>query len=86
MHEQIWLNECLDEFKPAYFRRYADDILVLFCSPAHLEKLKNYLNFKHRNIKITCEKEHNNSMAFLKFLITQNLQWFQNICVSQTHI
>ena len=23
-HEQIWLKECLDEFKPAYYRRLID--------------------------------------------------------------
>ena len=39
-HEQIWLNECPDEFKPAYYRRYIDDIFVLFRSPDHLEKFK----------------------------------------------
>ena len=55
-HEQIWLNECPDEFKPAYYRRYVDDIFVLFRSPDHLEKFKNYLNSKHRNIRFTCEK------------------------------
>ena len=41
-HEQIWLNECPDEFKPAYYRRYVDDIFVLLRSPDHLEKFKNY--------------------------------------------
>ena len=55
-HEQIWLNECPDEFKPAYYRRYVDNIFVLFRSPDHLEKFKNYLNSKHRNIRFTCEK------------------------------
>ena len=35
-HEQIWLNECPDEFKPVYYRRYVDDIFVLFRSPDHL--------------------------------------------------
>ena len=54
-HEQIWLNECLDEFKHVYYRRYVDDIFVLFLSPDHLEKLKKYLNFKHRNTRFTCE-------------------------------
>ena len=39
-HEQIWLNECPDEFKPAYYRRYINDIFVLFRSPDHLEKFK----------------------------------------------
>ena len=29
-HEQTWLNDCLDEFKPVYNKRYVDDIFVLF--------------------------------------------------------
>ena len=76
-HEQIWLNECPDEFKPAYYRRYVDDIFVLFRSPDHLEKFKNYLNSKHRNIRFTCEKEHNNSMPFLDVLITRTSNGFK---------
>ena len=70
-HQQIWLNECPDEFKPAYYRRYVDDIFVLFRSPDHLEKFKNYLISKYRNIRFTCEKEQNNSMPFLDVLITR---------------
>ena len=69
-HEQIWLNECSDEFKPAYYRRYVDDIF-LFRSPDHLEKFKNYLNSTHRNIRFIYEKEQNNSMPFLDVLITR---------------
>ena len=76
-HEQIWLNECPDEFKPVYYRRYVDDIFVLFRSPVHLEKFKNYLNSKHRNIRFTCEKEHNNSMPFLDVLITRTSNGFK---------
>ena len=74
--EQIWLNECPDEFKPAYHRRYVDDIFVLFRSPDHLEKFKSYLNSKHRN-RFTCEKEQNNSMPFLKVLITRTSNGFK---------
>ena len=40
-HEQIWLSECPDEFKPVYCKRYADDIFVLFHSPVQHEKFKN---------------------------------------------
>ena len=29
-YEQIWLNDCPDEFKPVYYERYVDDIFVLF--------------------------------------------------------
>ena len=35
-HEQIWLNECPDEFKPVYYRRFGDEIFVLFRSPDHI--------------------------------------------------
>ena len=72
-----WLNECPDEFKPVYYRRYVDDIFVLFRSPVHLEKFQNYLNSKHRNIRFTCEKEHNNSMPFLDVLITRTSNGFK---------
>ena len=49
--------------KPVYYRRYVNDIF-LFCSPDYLEKFKNYLNSKHKNIRFTSEKENNNSMPF----------------------
>ena len=35
-YEQIWLNDCPDEFKPVYYKRYVDDIFVLFRSPHDL--------------------------------------------------
>ena len=76
-HEQIWLNECPDEFKPAYYRRYVDDIFVLFRSPDHLEKFKNYLSSKYRNIRFICKKEQNNSMSFLDVLITRTSNGFK---------
>ena len=76
-HEQIWLNERPDEFKPVYYRRYVDDIFVLFRSPDHLEKFRNYLNSKQRNIRFTCEKEHNNSAPFLDVLITRTRNGFK---------
>ena len=55
-HKQIWFNKCPDEFKPVWYRRYVDDIFVLFRSPDHLEKFKNYLNSTRRNIRFTCER------------------------------
>ena len=30
-HEHIWLNECADELKPAYYRRYVDLRTNSFC-------------------------------------------------------
>ena len=69
-YEQIWLNDCPDEFKPVYFKRYVDEIFVLFRSPQHLEKFNEYLNTKHANIKFTNEKEINRSLPFLGVTIT----------------
>ena len=42
-YEQICLNDCPDEFKPVYYKRYVDDIFVLFRSPHHIEKFNEYL-------------------------------------------
>ena len=74
-HEQIWLNECPDEFKPVYYRRYVNDTFFIR-SPDHLEKFKYYLNSKHINTRFTCEKEYNNSMPFLDVLITRTSNGF----------
>ena len=46
-HEQIWLNDCPEDFNSVYYRRYVDDIFALFRSPDHLEKFTNYLNIYH---------------------------------------
>ena len=76
-HEQIWLNDCPEGFKPVYYRRYVGDIFALFRSPDHLEKFANYLNSKHKNIKFTYEKESNNSLPFLDILISRSENGFK---------
>ena len=86
-HEKIWLNECPDEFKPAYCRRYVDDILVLFRPPDHLEKFKKYVNSKQRNIRFTCEKEQNNSMSFSDVLITSEPSMvLKHLCITNPYL
>ena len=76
-HEQIWLNDCPEDFKSVYYRRYVDGIFALFGSPDHLEKFTNYLNSKHKNIKFTYEKESNNSLPFLDILISRSENGFK---------
>ena len=76
-HEQIWLNDCPEDFKPVYYRRYVDDIFALFRSPDRLEKFTSYLNSKHKNIKFTYEKESNNSLPFLDILISRSENSFK---------
>ena len=76
-HEQIWLNDCPEGFKPVYYRRHADDIFVLFRSSDHLEKFTNYSDSKHKNIKFTYDKENNNSLPFLDILISRSENGFK---------
>ena len=75
-YEQVWLDDCPDAFKPVYYKRYDDDIFVLFLSPHHLDKFNEYLNTKHANIKFTSEKDVNRSLQFLDVLIFRNKEGF----------
>ena len=74
--EQIWLNDCFDKFKPVYFKRYVNDIFVLFLFPHHLEKSNEYLNKKHADMKFINEKEVNGSLSFLDVLTSRNNKGF----------
>ena len=73
-HEQIWLNDCPEDFKPVYYRRYGGDIFALLRSPDHLEKVTNYLNSKDKNIKFTYEKER--LTAFSRYFDINIREWF----------
>ena len=70
-NEKMWLDNCPIEFKPVYYKRYVDDIFLLFKAPEHLEIFKNYMNTGHANITFTSEKETENKMPFLDFLFTR---------------
>ena len=64
-YEKQWLNNCPPEFKPVFYRRYVDDIFVLFKSPEHIKSFKTYLNSCHRSINFTSEEEVNGEFSFL---------------------
>ena len=70
-HEENWLNNCPVQFKPTFFRRYVDDIFLLFDSHDHVKKFLKYMNSRHRNINFTYEEEQNNTLAFLDIKITR---------------
>ena len=77
-HEKTWLNNCPEDFKPVFYRRYVDDIFVLFRSPDHLEHFKEYMNKCHANIKFTTESEKDNTMPFLDFLFIRENGKFES--------
>ena len=44
--EENWLNRCPIEFKSGFYRRYVDDILILFESPESAHSFGEYMSFK----------------------------------------
>ena len=70
-YEKEWLDNCPSHFKPIVYRRYVDDIFVLFSSKEHLQPFVDYMNKQHRCIKFTSETEKNNTFSFLDINITR---------------
>ena len=64
-HEEKWLNKCPIEFKPSFYRRYVDDIFVLFKSSESADSFREYMSSKHQNINFTVEQENVGSLSFL---------------------
>ena len=75
-HEKVWLENCPSEFKPIIYRRYVDDIFLLFRSKNHIKKFRNYLNHQHKNIKFTSETKNENLISFLDIKITRDSNKF----------
>ena len=64
-YEIKWLEQCPKEFKPVFYRRYVDDIFVLFESAEHLSKFRNHFNTCHPNMSFSFEQEKNGKLSFL---------------------
>ena len=66
--EKKWLSECQPDILPKIFKRYVDDVFVMFLCQSHFV---NYMNTKHPNIKFTSKFEENDSFSFLDVKITR---------------
>ena len=64
-HEQNWLDSWKLEYRPLYYRRYVNDIFVLFKSSDHLKRFKSYLNSCHVNMSFSIETQQKNTISFL---------------------
>ena len=74
-----WLQQCPNEFRPVFYRRYVNDIFVLFESAEDLSNFHAYFNTCHPNMSFSFEQEKNDTLSFLdvevsreqgKFVIT----------------
>ena len=68
-HEENWLNKCPIEFKARFYRKYVDDIFILFESSESAGLFSEYMSYKHQNINFTIEQENVGSLLFLEVKI-----------------
>ena len=59
------LNSVLRNLNQFFYRRYVDDIFVLFQSAEHLPKFRDYFNTRHPNMSFSFEQEKNGKLSFL---------------------
>ena len=86
MHfESKWLRDCPNDFKPVFYRHHIDDIFVLFSSPDHADKFREYLSSKHPNIKFSIEKEEDGRLPFLDInIFRENDKFATNVYRKKT--
>ena len=75
-HEQNWLGNCPDDFKPVLYNRYVDDTFVLFKDPSHAPLFHNYINSMHPNIRFTVDRECQNHLPFLDCNVNRKTNCF----------
>ena len=54
-----------------FYRKFVGDSYLLFRTENHVEKLENYLNKQHKNIKFMAEIDENDSLSFLDITISR---------------
>ena len=70
-YESKWLKDCPVQFALKYYRRYVNDIFLLFKAMDHVQKFFRYMNSRHPKIKFTFKEENDNKISFLGILITR---------------
>ena len=70
-YEQKCLEKCSLKFQSKYYRKYVDNIFLMFESRDHVKKFLKYMNSHHPNIQFTCEEESNNKISFLDISVTR---------------
>ena len=75
-YEIKWLEQCPKEFKPVFYRRYVDDIFVLFELAEHHWKFRNYFNTCHPNMSFSFKQEKNGKLSFLDIEVSRGKEKF----------
>ena len=59
-----WLSDCPPEFLHKIFKRFVDNIFVMFLCKTQLNEFVFYENTKHCNIKFTSEFQEDDTFFF----------------------
>ena len=51
-YRKEWLDNCLIHFKPMIYKRYIDNIFILFPSKEHLQLFVDYVSVQHKCLKL----------------------------------
>ena len=84
-HEQKWIEEATN-VKPAFYKRYVDDVFAFLESESDANAFYSYLNTRHQNIKFNFRKEKDSKLPFLDILINnteydlQTLAFHKKVC------
>ena len=73
-YEKELLDSCPVKFVPKLYKRYVDDIFVMFWCRDHVKKFVDYMNTKHPNIRFTFEIEDQYRFSFLDIKIIRNTE------------
>ena len=65
--ENEWLKDCLYWLHPVFYRRYVDDVCIVFSRP--FRKFREYWSSKHPNISFLIEKKSDGRSYFLDISI-----------------
>ena len=76
-YEKEWLDNCPSHLKCIIYRRYVDDIFVLFSSKEHVQPFEDYMNKHHRCIKFISKTEQNDTFSFLDINIIHQSNQFK---------
>ena len=71
-HEQQWLKDCSDSFRPLKYHRYVDDTFAIFENRDQALLFLNYLNSQHPNIDFTMEEESDGVLPFLDVRVARS--------------
>ena len=69
-------NNCLENFRPSFYKRYVDDTFLLFRDEQQAQLFFQYVNDMHNSVKFIFEGEADNTFPFLDVNVRRTTDQF----------